>query len=126
MSSCSVQVNIENVSQTLADLLTNLGAFNSAFATQINAQLELVAGAVRELPITNVRKQDILNRIAQAQAIITSAASVGFITSTQVLAVLQILQLVNLKVQTLNLSCPQGFTLVMPSCAFNTSNQCNS
>lgn len=123
MSACSVLQNIQNVSQVIADFLANPGAFSPTTAANLIIQIELVKGAVRELPINATRKNDILNRLNEAQFILQQNGALGFTIITELLAILQILQLSALKVQNLCLPCPQGTTTVRPSTTFST--RCN-
>ena len=123
MSACSVLQNIQNVSQMIADFLGNPGAFNPTVAADLVTQIELIRGAVRELPINALRKNDILARLNEAQFILQQNSALGFTAITELLAVMQILQLSALKIQNLRLPCPQGLTTVHPSNTFSTT--CN-
>lgn len=120
MSACSALQNIQNISQTIADFLANPGAFNATVAANLVIQIELVKGSVRELPINAIRKNDILNRLNEAQLILQQNGALGFTAITELLAILQILQLSALKIQNLRLPCPQGITTVVPSNTFST------
>ena len=75
-------------------------------------QIELINGAVRELPINAIRKNDIFSQLAGAQFILQQNGALGFTTITELLAILQIIQLAAFKIQNLRLSCPQGVTTV--------------
>lgn len=126
MSVCSVLQNIQNVSQTIADFLVNPGLFNLTVATNLITQIEIIKGAVRELPINFIRKNDILNRLSEAQLILQQDGALGYTTLTELLAILQILQLSAFKIQNLHLSCPQGTTTVVGATVFSSlCNSCN-
>jgi hypothetical protein len=120
--SCSLIVlnGIENVSQTVANFLTNPASLTSANATTLITQIELVIGSVRELPLNAQRKADIINRLVEAQVILQNG-TLGLTTIEQLLAVLQILQVAALKVSDRNIPCVQGFTSASHSNVFNTS-----
>lgn len=120
MSACSVLQSIQNVSQIIADFLGNPGAFNPSVAADLINQIELIRGAVRELPVNAQRKNDILARLNEAQFILQQNGALGFTVITELLAILQILQLSVLKIQNLRLPCPQGITTVHPSNTFST------
>lgn len=120
MSSCSILKAIETTEQALANFLSNPAAFNSTQRANISAMIESIKGAVRELPIKKGPKNDMLNRLTQAQNILKSS---GLEPSDRILAVLSILSIVELKVENRRLCCPQGIVTVVPSCKFSTA--CN-
>ena len=120
MSACSVLRSIERVSQLAADFLGNPGAFNSNQAANISREIELIRGAVRNLPLASGPKNDILRRLSEAQFLLANGP-LG--TVDTLLAVLQILQIAALKVQNRRLPCPQGLVIVHPSNRFSTT--CN-
>ena len=124
MSACSVLQDIENVSQRVADFLGNRHAFTPEVAADLVIEIEQIRGAVRELPINFRRKNDLLARLNEAQFILRQDGALGFKVLTEILAVLQILQLSAFKVQNLRLPCPQGITTVVSSNTFNTSCNC--
>lgn len=119
-NTCIVLSDIENISQVIADFLSNPAAVTPAVITNLVSQIELINGAVRSLPLAIDIKNDFLNRLAQAQFLLQN--NVGGIQNT-LLAVLQILQLVALKVQNHPVPCTQGLTIVHPSNTFNTTCQ---
>ena len=90
--------SIKNTSQSVDDFLSNPGSLTAAAINDLNIQIELIKGAVRELPINNTSKNDILNRLNQAESILQSS---GLTKIERILAVSQILQTVALKVETL-------------------------
>jgi hypothetical protein len=122
MMSCSLIVltAIENVSQSVANFLTNPASLTAANATALITQIELVIGSVRELPLNATRKADIINRLTEAEVILQNG-TLGLTTIEQLLAVLQVLQVAALKVSDRNIPCVQGFTNASPSNVFNTS-----
>jgi hypothetical protein len=122
-NTCIILNAIENVSQFVADFLANPGSFTTADATFLINEIELVIGSVRELPLNQQRKFDILNRLAEAQVILQNG-TLGLSQINQLLAVLQILQVAALKVSNRKIPCTQGFTDVRPSNTFNTSCPC--
>ncbi len=126
MSACSVLRDIQNLLQIVSDFLGNPSAFTPTVAANLVTQIELVRGAVRQLPINLVLKNDILARLNEAQFILQQGGALGYDTLTQLLAIIQIIQISGLKVQNLRLPCPQGITIVHPSNTFSTlCNQCN-
>lgn len=120
MSKCSVLQDIQNLLQAIAEFLGNPGAFNPTVAANLITQIELVRGAVRALPINATRKNDILTRLNEAQFILQQNGALGFDAITELLAILQILQISALKIQNLFLPCTQGITTVHPSNTFST------
>jgi hypothetical protein len=124
MSACSALQNIQTISQQISPFLGNPGAFTPAVAASLVTQIELIKGSVRELPINATRKNDILTQLSEAQFILQQNGALGFTAITELLAVLQLLQLSALKIQNLRLSCPQGITTVHPSNTFSTICNC--
>jgi hypothetical protein len=122
-SSCSVLRRIENVSQAVAEFLGNPGALTPAVAADLITQIELIRGAVRNLPLASGPKNDILRRLNQAQFILNNG-TLGLSDIERVLSVLQILQLSAFKVSSRKLPCVQGFVAVHPSNCFNTTCHC--
>lgn len=122
-SSCSVLRRIENVSQAVAEFLGNPGALTPAVAADLITQIELIRGAVRNLPLASGPKNDILRRLNQAQFILNNG-TLGLSDIERVLSVLQILQLSAFKVSSRKLPCVQGFVAVHPSNRFNTTCHC--
>ncbi|HBL36652.1 MAG TPA: hypothetical protein DDZ55_07575 [Firmicutes bacterium] len=122
-SSCSVLRRIENVSQAVAEFLGNPGALTPAIAADLITQIELIRGAVRNLPLASGPKNDILRRLNQAQFILNNG-TLGLSDIERVLSVLQILQLSAFKVNSRKLPCVQGFVTVHPSNRFNTACRC--
>lgn len=120
-NTCIVLRDIENVSQVIANFLSNPALLTPAAVTDLVTQIELVRGAVRSLPLAADIKADFLNRLAQAQAILQAGAGGPLATLT---TVLQLLQLVALKVQNHPVPCTQGLTIVHPSNCFNTTCKC--
>lgn len=96
MSVTSALQNIETVSQTIADFLTV--PITAADITGIINQIELIKGIVREFPIADTRKTDIINRLSQVQIILQT-------TPLNLTNALTILQLVSLKVENLSINC---------------------
>ncbi|HOP73507.1 MAG TPA: hypothetical protein PLC07_00415 [Bacillota bacterium] len=120
-NTCIVLRDIERVSQAIANFLTTPASLTPAAVTDLVSQIELIRGAVRSLPLAADIKADFLNRLAQAQAILQAGVGGPVPTLT---TVLQVLQLVALKVQTHPVPCTQGLTIVHPSNCFNTTCQC--
>lgn len=115
-NTCTILRRIEKISQKLADFLSR--PLTRRAADKIFDQLTLLRGAVRELPLAKKPKRDILDRLAQAQRLLRSGNLNG--AATRVLAVLSILQVVVLKVNTRRIPCAQGLTIVHPSKPFST------
>lgn len=122
-SACSVLRRIEEVSQAVAEFLGNPGALTPAVAADLITRIELIRGAVRNLPLASGPKNDILRRLNQAQFILQNG-TLSLSDIERVLAVLQILQLSAFKVKNRKLPCPQGFVTVHPSGRFNTLCRC--
>jgi hypothetical protein len=120
MSSCSVLRAIEQAEQQIANFINNPAALTAAQRARLVALINSISGAVRELPLRRIPRNDILRRLNQAATLLTT----GPATLTTILAVLQILSLVALKVQTRNLPCGQGIVTVVPSNCFNTICRC--
>ncbi|HHW12006.1 MAG TPA: hypothetical protein GXX33_03285 [Firmicutes bacterium] len=118
-SACSVLRRIEEVSQAVAEFLGNPAALTPAVAADLINQIELIRGAVRNLPLASGPKNDLLRRLNQAQFILQNG-TLGLSAIEQLLAVLQILQLSAFKLKNRKLPCPQGFVVVHPSNRFNT------
>lgn len=117
-NTCTVVKAIERVSQVIADFLP----FQKLSPKEVRflvGQIELVAGAVRELPMNKCRKFDILHRLQEAKRLLKFGAHHGTLV-----AVLQLLQLVALKVSVCKIPCAQGRTIVHPICKFNTACHC--
>ena len=124
-SKCSVLNDLANLSQTVASFLSSPGTLTPTDITNLVTVVQTAQGAVRDLPINITRKTDILNRLDQAIFILQNNVFL-FNTPTKLLAVLEIFQLVSLKVQNLMLPCPQGIVTVTPSNKFSTLCQiCN-
>ena len=123
-SACTVLRRIEEVSQAVAEFLGNPAALTPAVAAELSNQIELIRGAVRNLPLAAGPKNDILRRLNQAQFILQNG-TLGLTAIERLLAVLQILQLSAFKVQNRKLPCPQGFVKVHPSGRFNTLCLCS-
>ena len=123
-SACTVLRRIEEVSQAVAEFLGNPAALTPAVAADLINQIELIRGAVRNLPLAAGPKNDILRRLNQAQFILQNG-TLGLTAIERLLAVLQILQLSAFKVQNRKLPCPQGFVKVHPSGRFNTLCLCS-
>ena len=119
-SACSVLRRIEEVSQAVAEFLGNPGALTPAVAADLITRIELIRGAVRNLPLAAGPKNDILRRLNQAQFILQNG-TLSLSAIERVLSVLQILQLSAFKVKNRRLPCPQGFVKVHPSNRFNTA-----
>ena len=122
-SACSVLRRIEDVSQAVAEFLGNPGALTRAVAADLINRIELIRGAVRNLPLASGPKNDLLRRLNQAQFILQNG-TLGISAIEQVLAVMQILQLSAFKLQSRKLPCVQGFVTVHPSNRFNTICRC--
>lgn len=120
MSSCSILRAIEQAEQQIANFINNPTALTTTQRTRLVSLINSISGAVRELPLRVGPKTDILNRLTQAANLL----STGPATLATILAVLQILSLVALKVQTRKLPCPQGIVTVVPSNCFNTICNC--
>ncbi len=103
MSTASVILAIENLAQSVAALLGNLGAFNATYGNTLISTIELIKTQVASLPIQAGQKTQIINLLNLAENIITSAITAGSITTTQVNSLLDILQLEVLKTLTFSL-----------------------
>ena len=123
-SACSVLRRIEEVSQAVAEFLGNPAALTPAVAADLINQIELIRGAVRNLPLAAGPKNDLLRRLNQAQFILQNG-TLGLSAIDRILAVLQILQLSAFKLKNRKLPCPQGFVVVHPSNRFNTLCVCH-
>ncbi|HYH03374.1 MAG TPA: hypothetical protein VEC37_09750 [Bacillota bacterium] len=119
-NTCIVLKAIENVSQLVADFLPNPALFTGDDATFLINQIELVAGSVRELPVTAALRADILGRLVEIQTILQNG-TLSLTTINRLLAVLQLLQVVALKVANRKVPCTQGFAEIRPSNVFNTA-----
>ncbi|HEX3043125.1 MAG TPA: hypothetical protein VHY08_00100 [Bacillota bacterium] len=93
MSVRSAERTLQNLLQLVLD---EIETGNPSLISQITTQIELLKGIIRELPIQAVFKTDILNRLDQAQALVQAGGSVSRFST-----VLQILQVVTLKIQNL-------------------------
>ena len=122
-NTCIVLRAIENVSQLVADFLPNPGLFTTDDAAFLINQIELIAGSVRELPVTPAARADILARLAEIQLILQNG-TLTLSTIERLLAVLQLLQVVALKVANRKVPCTQGFAEIRPSNVFNTACTC--
>lgn len=120
-NTCIVLRDIENVSQIIADFLSNPGLLTPASAADLVNQIELINGSVRSLPLAAVIKNDILGRLLQAQIILQTNATDPL---SVLLSVLQILQIAASKVKNNPVPCTGGLTIVHPSNCFSTSCQC--
>jgi hypothetical protein len=120
MSACSVLRSIEQTQQQIANFINNPAALTATQRVRLSNLIESIRGAVRELPLRSGPKDDIINRLNQANNLILN----GSASIATILAVLQILSLVALKVQTRKLPCPQGLVTVIPSNCFNTICKC--
>ncbi len=123
-NTCTILRRIERLSQRVADFLSRPRSLNRSAINRLNDDLELLRGAVRELPLARGPKNDILNRIAQAQRLLRSRHIEEAID--RILAVLAVLQVVTVKVKSRRIPCAQGLTIVHPSKPFSTICQiCN-
>jgi hypothetical protein len=100
MSVCSATRSLSDLTQLVLD---GIQTGNSNLFSQINIQIELVKGIIRELPIMATRKNDILFRLDQAQIELQTGVLPGDTAAGLLSAVLQILQVVTLKIQ--NICC---------------------
>ncbi|MGE5604633.1 MAG: hypothetical protein ACM3YE_02960 [Bacteroidota bacterium] len=115
-NTCTILRRIEKISQKLADLLTR--PLSSRAVDKIINQIRLLKGSVRELPVAKKVKRDILNRLSQALRLLRNGNLNGAVT--RVLAVLSLLQVVILKVNSHRVPCAQGLTIVHPSKPFSS------
>jgi len=112
MSACSVLRRIENVLQEITDFLGNPAAFSQSVANNLSRQIELIRGAVRNLPLAVGPKNDILARLNQAQFLLENN---DLSPVELLLAVINILQIAAMKIKGRKLPCPPGFVIVHPS-----------
>lgn len=115
-NTCTIIRKIEIISQKIADFLSK--PLTSRAINRIFDKIELLRGAVRELPLSKKPKRDILDRLAQAQRLLKNGNLNGAVS--RILAVLSILQVVVLKVKSRPIPCAQGLTIVHPSKPFST------
>lgn len=120
-NTCIVLREIETLSQSVVNFLSNPATFTPTDAQLLISQIELVRGAVRNLPLAAGIKEDILGRLLQAQLLLQTNMMTAFNILT---SVLQILQVVVLKVNNHPVPCTQGLTIVHESNCFNTICQC--
>jgi hypothetical protein len=123
-SKCSTLQAIETASQIVDAFLSTPSALTPTAINTLVNQILLVEGSVQSLPINNVRKADIINRLNQAVTILQGGTP-GLTNIEIILAVSQILQTVFIKVDNLCLPCPQGLVFVNPSNVFNTACCCS-
>ncbi|HEY8464142.1 MAG TPA: hypothetical protein VIM29_09015 [Bacillota bacterium] len=119
-NTCIVLRAIENVSQLIADFLSTPGFFTNNDADFLSNQIQLIVGSVRELPLAKKAKADILNRLAEIQDILQKRIF-SHTGNNRLLVVLQLLQLVALKVANRKIPCTQGLAEIKPSNVFNTA-----
>lgn len=120
-NTCIVLREIENLSQFVLNFISNPGAFTPIDAQFLVVQLESLRGVVRSLPLSAGIKADILGRLLQAQLLLQNNVTSAF---NEIISVLQILQVVAMKVTNHPVPCTQGLTIVHESNCFNTSCQC--
>ena len=94
-TSLSVLRTIENISQFVSDFLLFPQTFTASNAADLVIQLQLLIGAIRELPLSPIPKADVINRINEIIVIVQSGTQN---VTEQLLAVLQLLQVVALKI----------------------------
>jgi ABC-type transporter Mla subunit MlaD len=116
-NTCTLLREIENVSQKIANFLSKPSSFTSSIATRLSNQIQKMVGAVRELPISSKQRKDIINRLRQAERILSNTKLEKV---DRLLAALEILQVVALKVRNRCVPCTQGLTSVHPSNTFST------
>lgn len=117
-NTCTILRRLEIVSQRVADFLSRPRSLSRSAINRLIQDLEILRGAVRELPIARRPKEDILNRLAQAQRLLRNGNLNGAIN--RILAVLAVLQVVTVKVNSRRIPCAQGLTIVHPSKPFST------
>lgn len=117
-NTCTILRRIERLSQRLADFLSRPKSLNRSAINRLIDDLEMLRAAVRELPLSRGPKNDILNRIAQAQRLLRNRNIDEAID--RILAVLAVLQVVTVKVNSHKVPCAQGLTIVHPSKPFST------
>jgi len=120
-NTCIVLRDLENTIQFVTNFLSCPTSLNQIDINALINQIELVSGAVRDLPLAAGIKMDMLHRLHQAQLIL-QANRAGALNT--LLTVLQILQVVVLKVTNHPVPCVQGQTIAAPSNCFSTSCQC--
>lgn len=99
MSKDSVILRIDNVSQVVLDAFQNTSNFNAVIINLCN-KIATLMGAIREFPAASIIKTDIVQRLQTAILILQQGAVLGFPNSfAQLSAVLQILQVVFIKVE---------------------------
>jgi hypothetical protein len=118
-NTCTIIRAIETVSQSVADFLLVPTAFTVTDAANLSIQIQSLIGAVRELPLPQVPKNDILNRLNEVILLLEDGA-LGLSVTERLLAVSQLLQVVALKTLTRPVPCTQGFTYARPSNVYST------
>jgi hypothetical protein len=114
---------IENVSQSVEDYILVPATFTATDAANLIVQVQSLIGAVRELPLSHVSKNDMINRLNEIILILQNG-TLGLSVTERLLAVSQLLQVVALKTLTRPVPCTQGFACVKPSNIYNTSCIC--
>src|SRR5690554_3498901 len=119
MSACAVLRRIEKVSQRVANFLDRPDRLSRSEVERLSGEIETVIGGVRNLPLSAKHKNAILRHLAQAQAILRNNGRLPRALD-QLLAVIQILQIVGFKIRQRKLPCPPGKITIFPSNRFNT------
>jgi hypothetical protein len=122
-NTCIILRSIETVSQSVADFLLVPAAFTPTDAANLIAQIQSLIGTARELPLSHVPKNDIINRLNEIILLLQNG-TLGLSVTERLLAISQLLQVVALKALTRPVPCTQGFSCVRPSNTFNTSCIC--
>jgi hypothetical protein len=118
-NTCIILRAIETVSQSVADFLLVPATFTTTDAANLVIQIQSLIGTVRELPLLQVPKNDILNRLNEIILLLQDGA-LGLSVIERLLAVSQLLQVVAIKALSRPIPCTQGFTYARPSNTFNT------
>jgi hypothetical protein len=116
-NTCTLLKDIENISQKIANFLSKPSSLTSSAATRLSNRIQQIVGAVREFPVPSKRRKDIVNRLRQAERILRHS-KLGKVD--RLLAALEILQVVALKIRNRCVPCTQGITTVSPSNTFST------
>ncbi len=119
MSACAVLRRIEKVSQRVANFLDRPGRLGPSEVERLRGEIETVIAGVRNLPLSAKHKQAILRHLTQAITILRNNRQLPRALD-QLLAVIQLLQIVGFKIRQRKLPCPPGKITVFPSNRFNT------
>ncbi|MGE5528661.1 MAG: hypothetical protein ACM3X6_05915 [Patescibacteria group bacterium] len=126
MADSFLKNSIIAVMQTVADFLATPSTFTATQANLLIQTLEGLRGSIQNLPVNAVIKADLNNRLTSIEGILLAFASgTSGLTAFEVLtAVLGLLDLLNEKIEALNLPVRCGALTVNFPCQFSTAQTC--